>query len=46
MRRIIFSAVACLVLPYFSTVFYKRQDFRKKIIEQETFVLIFFKSVA
>jgi hypothetical protein len=27
MRRIIFSSVACLAVPYFHTLFHKRQDF-------------------
>ena len=31
MRRILLRWVACLVVPYFSTVPHKRQDFREKI---------------
>jgi len=30
MRPIILSPVACLALPYFSTLPHKRYDFRKK----------------
>ena len=40
MRRIILSSVACLALSYFS-IFHKRHDFRKNIIENKVRVLIF-----
>jgi hypothetical protein len=31
MRRIIFSPVVCLAVPYFSTLCHKRHDFREKM---------------
>jgi len=34
------SSMASLVLPYFSTLFHKRHDFCKKVIEHKTGVLI------
>jgi hypothetical protein len=35
MRYIIFSSVACLALPYFSTLPHKRYDSREKVFEHK-----------
>jgi len=37
LHRIILSSMACLALPYFSTVWHKRHDLRRKnVIEHIT----------
>jgi hypothetical protein len=37
----ILSSVACLTVPYFSTLPHKRYEFRENVIEQKIYVLIF-----
>jgi hypothetical protein len=41
MRRIILPSVACLAVPYFSTLFHKEKDFQKNVLEHKRNVLIF-----
>jgi hypothetical protein len=38
---VILSSVTCLVLPYFSTLYHKQRNFKKKGIERKICVLIF-----
>jgi hypothetical protein len=40
MHRIIFSFVACLAVPYYSTLSYKQHDFRKKVFEYKRNICI------
>ena len=47
MRRVIFSSVACMVLPDFLTSSHKWHEFmKKKVIEHKMYVLIFSKNLS
>jgi hypothetical protein len=41
MRCRVLSSAACQALPYFSTLYHKRYDFRKKVTKRKMCVLIF-----
>jgi hypothetical protein len=41
MRHIILSLAPCLAPAYFSTLFHKKNDFRKNVIEHKMRILIF-----
>ena len=45
MRRILLSFLACLAIPYFSTSFHTRRDFRKKKIDERNMCSYVYKSV-